>query len=690
MYKDRPLINIMNISDNVLTIKGVGEKTAGLLKKLNIETIKDLIFYIPRDFIILDEPVVPSEIYANQVVSICVYFKTASFSSTKKGHLTYSHVTATCNGRNIYLCFFNMPYLKKQLKPDVEYVIRGTLEIGSRGALSMVQPAVYTYEQYEQEKNVLQPLYPLTKGLSNKTLSKVILNAINTITIPEDGLDDYKEGCISFSDAIKGIHHPENYNAFLLARERIVFHEFVAFLLQMHIDNPSMDIPFKGMMLETAQTARLLEQLPYKLTNAQLRTWNDICNDMTSGICMNRLIQGDVGSGKTILAFLALILNASNNHQGVLMAPTEVLAKQHYENICDLKNRYHIDIEPVLLVGSMTAKAKKEIHDKIAKKHCNIIIGTHALIQTKVEYADLTLAITDEQHRFGVKQREELINKSSDIHVCVMSATPIPRSLAMILYGNTSISVIDELPLNRLPIKNCVVGTQYRKKAYEFIKEQIHQGHQAYIICPQIEDNSDNELENVYDYCEKLKEVMPNDINIAYLHGKMKSEQKNDIMLSFKERNIDILVSTTVIEVGIDVPNATVMLIENSERFGLAQLHQLRGRVGRGKAQSYCIFISSKSDSKTMERLDILNKTNDGFKIADEDLRLRGPGDLFGIRQSGEFGFQIGDIYQDSEILKEANTAVHKLLKPENSLLLEDVLSNLKSTSLNTVDFRTI
>ena len=405
---------------------------------------------------------------------------------------------------------------------------------------------------------------------------------------------------------------------------------------------------------------------------------------------MNRLIQGDVGSGKTIIAFLALIMNAANSHQGVLMAPTEVLATQHYEKLCRMVHDYGLNIRPVLLLGSMSAKIKKEVYAQIADKSVDIIIGTHAVFQEKAVYNDLTLVITDEQHRFGVNQREAIIEKGREVHLLVMSATPIPRTLAMILYGDISISVIDELPGNRIPIKNCVVGKQFRNKSYDFIAKEVKAGHQAYVICPQIDAGIDDSLENVIDYSEKLSSYLPSNVSIACLHGKMSAEKKSEIMQHFKDREIDVLVSTTVIEIGIDVPNATVMMIENAERFGLAQLHQLRGRVGRGRDQSYCIFLSTKDDKDTMKRLSVLNNTNDGFKIADEDLKMRGPGDLFGIRQSGDFGFCIGDIYNDSEILKKASSSAEMLMKTENSKRLEDIMDKIQSTMIYSVDFRTI
>ena len=380
---------------------------------------------------------------------------------------------------------------------------------------------------------------------------------------------------------------------------------------------------------------------------------------------MSRLVQGDVGSGKTIVAFLGLLLSGLNGYQGALMAPTEVLARQHYEKISGMLEHYGLPLKAELLTGSMTAKQKREAYVRIESGSSSIIIGTHALIQEKVNYRNLALVITDEQHRFGVRQREQLAGKGLTPHILVMSATPIPRTLGIILYGDLDISVINELPMNRLPIKNCVVDTGYRPKAYAFIRQQTELGRQCYVICPMVEESETMEAENVTDYTVALQEEMGEQIQVACLHGKMKQAQKDDIMDRFGRNEIQILVSTTVIEVGIDVPNATVMMIENAERFGLAQLHQLRGRVGRGKHQSYCIFMSASKSKETKKRLDILNHSNDGFKIASEDLRLRGPGDLFGIRQSGLMNFKLGDVYQDAKILQMANEAADQLTEED-------------------------
>ena len=388
-----------------------------------------------------------------------------------------------------------------------------------------------------------------------------------------------------------------------------------------------------------------------------------------SGAIMNRLIQGDVGSGKTVLAAMALLMAGKNGAQGAIMVPTEVLARQHFETLRELLEPFGLTV--CLLTGSMTAKEKKQCREKISAHEADVVVGTHALIQEAVQYDKLGLVITDEQHRFGVMQREALSNKGSEPHILVMSATPIPRTLAIILYGDLDLSILDELPKRRLPIKNCVVNTGYRQTAYHFIEKEVRSGRQAYIICPMVEESENMEAENVIDYTERLKLNLAPSIVTEYLHGKMKPKEKNEIMERFARGEISVLVSTTVIEVGINVPNATVIMIENAERFGLAQLHQLRGRVGRGEHQSYCILMHGTESKETMERLEILNQSNDGFFIAREDLRLRGPGDFFGVRQSGLLEFKLADVFNDSKVLMEANEAAKRFQEEERKLLLK-------------------
>lgn len=678
-------------------IKGVGEKTAALFGKINVYTIDDLIRHYPRDYETYDAPVSIRETSPGNVQA--VYGQITAIPNVKKVRnlSILNAILKDDNGDSIQLTFFNMPFLKKVLKPGGFYLFRGLVQ--QRGTHKiMEQPRMFTWDEYRQKSGRLLPRYALTKGLTNQTVQKSVAQALEYYPPEKEYLPQVilqKYPMLSHREAVYALHFPENREELLAARNRMVFEEFFSFLLVLR-KNKELAAKTENHfpMYETADTVRFLEQLPFPLTKAQKKVWGELREDMGSPYAMNRLIQGDVGSGKTILAVLALLMCAANGYQGAMMAPTEVLAVQHFETISSYVKKYGIAFRPVLLTGSMTAKEKREAYAKIASGEANLIIGTHALIQEKVEYSSLALVVTDEQHRFGVRQRETLAAKGSEPHVLVMSATPIPRTLAIILYGDLKVSVIDELPANRLPIKNCVVGTSYRPKAYEFIAKEVAAGRQAYVICPMVEEGESEDLENVVDYTEKLRAVLPPSVQVAYLHGKMRPADKNRIMEEFAAKEIDVLVSTTVIEVGINVPNATVMMVENAERFGLAQLHQLRGRVGRGEFQSYCIFISTSEAKETMERLQILNHSNDGFHIASEDLKLRGPGDIFGIRQSGEFAFVLGDIYTDANILKEASDAVEQLLVSDPELTDDDSLALVnyfkEHTAVNVVDFRTI
>lgn len=678
-------------------IKGVGEKTAALFGKINVYTIDDLIRHYPRDYETYDAPVSIRETSPGNVQA--VYGQITAIPNVKKVRnlSILNAILKDDNGDSIQLTFFNMPFLKKVLKPGGFYLFRGLVQ--QRGTHKfMEQPRMFTWDEYRQKSGRLLPRYALTKGLTNQTVQKSVAQALEYYPPEKEYLPQMilqKYPMLSHREAIYALHFPESREELLTARNRMVFEEFFSFLLVLR-KNKELAAKTENHfpMYETADTVRFLEQLPFPLTKAQKKVWGELREDMGSPYAMNRLIQGDVGSGKTILAVLALLMCAANGYQGAMMAPTEVLAVQHFETISGYVKKYGIAFRPVLLTGSMTAKEKREAYAKIASGEANLIIGTHALIQEKVEYSSLALVVTDEQHRFGVRQRETLAAKGSEPHVLVMSATPIPRTLAIILYGDLKVSVIDELPANRLPIKNCVVGTSYRPKAYEFIAKEVAAGRQAYVICPMVEEGESEDLENVVDYTEKLRAALPPSVQVAYLHGKMRPSDKNRIMEEFAAKEIDVLVSTTVIEVGINVPNATVMMVENAERFGLAQLHQLRGRVGRGEFQSYCIFISTSEAKETMERLQILNHSNDGFHIASEDLKLRGPGDIFGIWQSGEFAFVLGDIYTDANILKEASDAVEQLLVSDPELTDDDSLALVnyfkEHTAVNVVDFRTI
>ena len=662
----------MNLESSLTELKGIGEKTAQTFARAGINTLEDLIGYFPRAYDSFLEPVRISELADGQVMAVCGFIeKSLSVRHLNKIQIITGKIREGLE--TVSVTWFNMPYLRSSLKPGNRYVFRGRVkEKGKR--LVMEQPAVYDLCQYAEKVKQLQPVYPLVSGLTMNMLNKALTQALRELDLTRDYLPveiRKKYELAEYNYAIHQIHFPKDFQDMLMARKRLVFDEFFLFILALRRLKESREEIVHSYQLERKpDTEKLLLGLPYELTNAQKKVWRQVEEEMTRKKVMARLIQGDVGSGKTILAFLALVMAAANDAQGALMVPTEVLAKQHYEAFVKLMQQRGLPYKAVLLTGSLTAKEKKEVYRQIESGEAAVVIGTHALIQEKVIYQRLVLVITDEQHRFGVKQREALSFKGELPHTIVMSATPIPRTLAVILYGDLDVSVIDELPSARLPIKNCVVNTSYRPKAYAFIRREVEKGRQAYVICPMVEESEAIEAENVIDYTEKLRRQMPETIRVEYLHGKMKAKEKNEIMERFLKREIQVLVSTTVIEVGVNVPNATVMMIENAERFGLAQLHQLRGRVGRGNRQSYCIMVHEADNQAVTQRLEILNKSNDGFEIAEKDLQLRGPGDVFGIRQSGLLDFQIADIFADASIMQSANEAVGQILEQDTQLCM--------------------
>lgn len=660
------------MGQSLRTLKGVGEKTEKLFWKVGIYDTDDLLHYYPRNYDEYETPVDIAELKEGTVQAVSAAVCSGVYVNSVKGRQIISVNIADQSGK-FPVVWFNLPYLKKTLRKGSWFVFRGRI-VRKQGKLEMEHPEIFTPSAYEEILHHLQPIYGLTAGLSNKTVVKMITQLLESVPmqseyLPEEFRERYELADINY--ALRTIHFPLNKEELLVSRKRLVFDEFFLFILSVRkMKEKTEETPNCFPVKETWLTEEIIERLPYSLTGAQLNAWHEIERDLAGRRMMSRLVQGDVGSGKTILAFLAMCLVADNGYQAALMAPTEVLARQHYEGFQKLMEEQNLSFPTVLLTGSDTAREKRLAYAKIASGEALVIIGTHALIQEKVEYANLALVITDEQHRFGVKQRETLTTRGNPPNVLVMSATPIPRTLAIILYGDLDISVIDELPARRLPIKNCVVNTSYRPKAYSFIERQVREGRQAYVICPMVEESEGMEAENVLDYTEKLRENLSSDIRIEYLHGKMKAKEKNVVMEAFAQGAIQVLVSTTVVEVGVNVPNATVMMVENAERFGLAQLHQLRGRVGRGEYQSYCIFMQGNQE-QVSKRLEILNKSNDGFYIAGEDLKLRGPGDLFGIRQSGDMEFKIGDIYNDSAILTKASEAADEILALDPELDLE-------------------
>ena len=661
------------MSTSLRTLKSVGEKTEKLFAKIGVTDIESLLSYYPRNYDAYEEPVEIQSLEEGAIVAISATIITGVYVNQVRNLQVITTTAADLTGK-IAVTWFNAPYLRSTIRKGSRFILRGRIA-RKQGKLQMEHPEIFTPAAYEEILHSLQPIYGLTSGLSNKTIVKLIHQVLNEQNLQAEYLaDEYKEKyhLADRNFALPAIHFPKNMQELLSARRRLVFDEFLLFILAVQmLKEKTEEAPNAFPMHPVWTTEQIIENLPYDLTKAQLNVWHEIERDLSGQALMSRLIQGDVGSGKTILAFLAMIMTAENGYQAVLMAPTEVLARQHFQAMEKLLQEQQIDFcHPILLTGSDTAKEKREKYALIASKEANLVIGTHALIQEKVQYNNLGLVITDEQHRFGVKQREALTTMGNPPNVLVMSATPIPRTLAIIIYGDLDISVIDELPAQRLPIKNCVVDTSYRSKAYSFMAKQISQGRQVYVICPMVEESEGMDGENVLDYTMKLRNVFPPEIKVAALHGKMKAKEKNAIMEAFAAGEIQILVSTTVVEVGVNVPNATVMMVENAERFGLAQLHQLRGRVGRGEYQSYCIFMQGSDAKETSKRLEILRKSNDGFYIAGEDLKLRGPGDLFGIRQSGLLEFKLGDIYQDADILKAASETAADILSLDEDLSL--------------------
>ena len=633
---------------SVRNIKGIGEKTEKLLKKLNIETVEDLVHHYPRCYMAYPDPIDVSDMKTGQRCSVrCEIVSPVHLKATGKLKI------CTCLGADqsgqIFFRWFNMPYLRNSLKQGQTYVFTGT-PVYKNGRMMIEQPEYCIEEKYEKMMETYQPVYPLTAGLSNKTIQKA-QSAVFEDFIAEEFLPETVRQYYDLTgedQAIHEIHFPSGTEQLVEARKRIIFDEFFRFFSALELMKEKEHQALNHYVIQMDEGIReFIDQLPYELTGAQKKTLQDIRHDMAGTMAMNRLIQGDVGSGKTIVAMIALYAAVRNGYQGALMAPTEVLAEQHYDSFRKMLESRGVRIG--LLTGSMKAAEKKQVKQLCESGELDIVIGTHAVIQDDVHFHNLALVVTDEQHRFGVKQRDAFMKKGMEPHVLVMSATPIPRTLGMILYRDLDVSIMNELPASRLPIKNCVVNQNYRMTAWDFIRKQVAEGHQAYVICPMIEESETMDLENVTAYASMLAQNLPPSICVQALNGKMSPAEKTETMEAFASNEIQVLVSTTVVEVGIDVPNATVMLIENAERFGLAQLHQLRGRVGRGKSQSYCIFISGSDQKEAMERLSVVGKSNDGFYIANEDLKLRGPGEFFGTKQSGTMNFALGDIYKNAE-----------------------------------------
>ena len=649
-------------------ISGVGpQKAAVLNKELEIYSLYDLIYYFPYKYVDRSRIYYIHEIDGNmpyiQLKGEILGFETIGEGRQRRLTAHFSDGTGIVD----LVWFQGIKYILGKYKLHEEYIIFGKPTVFN-GRINVAHPDIDKPDDLKLSSVGLQPYYNTTEKmkrsfLNSHAIEKMMATVIQQIqeplpeTLSPKILSDHH--LMPLTEALRNIHFPTNPDSLRRAQYRLKFEEL--FYVQLNILRYAKDRQrrYRGYIFERVGdvfNTFYSQNLPFQLTGAQKRVLKEIRNDVGSGRQMNRLLQGDVGSGKTLVALMSMLLALDNGFQACMMAPTEILANQHYETIKELL--FGMDIRVELLTGSIKGKKREAILTGLLTGDVKILIGTHAVIEDTVNFSSLGLVVIDEQHRFGVAQRARLWTKNiQPPHVLVMTATPIPRTLAMTLYGDLDVSVIDELPVGRQPVKNCVVGREYRPNAYRFLAEQVHQGHQCYVICPMIEENENLESADVISYAEILRENLPDDIRVEYLHGKMPPGRKNEIMECFAANEIQVLVSTTVIEVGVNVPNATVMMVENAERFGLASLHQLRGRVGRGKAQSYCIFISTSDKAETKKRLEILNKSNDGFEIADWDLRLRGPGDFFGIRQSGDMDFKIADIYSDAKTLQEAAEA---------------------------------
>ncbi len=650
------------LSANVLTVKGVGTERAKRLADMGIHTVGDIISCYPRDYEDRSAVTPIPDAVPERINTFIGCVETKPKLSYVKG---YKIVKAKISGdgADIEAVWFNQPYLVSYFRKELRYVFTG--KVGERlGKLQLENPEYEVYSENSVNSGRIIPVYRVTSGITQKTLRKLIGSVIEQAVplleefLPRDILLGY--GLAPLQDAVRNIHFPEDNESFYSARTRLAFNEiFIAMLsllrLKEHIRVRS------SVKINDFSAEAVTDKLPYELTGAQKRVLNDICADFKSGCAAARLIQGDVGCGKTAVAVIVSYIAINNGYQAVMMAPTEVLAKQHYESFSALFGQ---EIETFFLSGSVSAKEKLRVYEHIASGKAKMIIGTHALIEEKVEFCRPGLVITDEQHRFGVMQRLSLTNKGNAPHSLIMSATPIPRTLALMLYGDLDISVIDELPPGRQHIDTFAIDSSKRAAFYGFLHGEVKKGRQGYIICPAIEENEMDDMKAVVSYAEGVKRRFP-DLRVALLHGRLGGKEKNNVMTAFAAHETDILVTTTVVEVGVNVPNATIMFIENAERFGLSQLHQLRGRVGRGSEKSYCILLSDSKAKRTKQRLDIMCGTNDGFEISEMDLKLRGSGDFFGTRQAGMQEFKIANLYEDGAILANARKAVKEICGSE-------------------------
>ncbi len=655
---------MLSLNSNIKYIKGVGEKRAGLFNSLGIFDVNALIHFYPRKYEDWSQTKTVSTAENGCEISV-----KATMITPVKEHMVRRGMTLyKCrfsDGESIInVTIFNNKYLAQSLRIYEDYVLFGRLEKNLTSA-SMSSPKIEKADTGIK----IHPIYSATGKLTSNAIAKVIKTALDEIGEIPESLDSeirQKYNLITLDRAIRQIHFPDTQTDAEDARKRLIFEELLTLQLGL-LMLKSKKKSKTSVIIKKDYSAEFSALLPFELTNAQKRAINDCVTDLKSGYPMGRLIQGDVGSGKTAVAASLCFTMIKNGYQCALMAPTEILAVQHYNSLSKMLTPTGIRVE--LLTGSTKAKDKKQIKSDLIDGKIDLLIGTHAIIQNDVEFNRIGLVITDEQHRFGVKQRASLAEKGENIHTLVMSATPIPRTLGLILYGDLDISIIDELPPGRQKIRTDVVDSRYRKRIYKFIKDAVARGEQAYIICPMVEENEEAfNLKSAQQYADELASGEFYGYPLGLLHGKMKPKEKENVMNAFSNGDIHILIATTVVEVGVDVPNATVMVVENAERFGLSQLHQLRGRIGRGEKQSYCILISDSKSEKSRERLAVMKNNSDGFKIADEDLKARGPGDFFGERQHGLPRLKIADMLQDIDILKMAQECAQEILTNDRRL----------------------
>lgn len=663
------------LNQSIQYIKGVGPKKAALLKRLSINTIEDMIWHVPRDYEDRSNIKKIADLRPGENVTFYGKIFGEGVILRPRKNLSLVKFNIKDETASVELVFFNKVYLKKLFKPGQEVMVRGEVKRGFSG-LQLVNPVIEKADKNSSNQSII-PVYPSTEGLSQRELisiqKKALQIANNHITeyLPEDIIRENRLCSISF--AINNIHFPSSVQALKIAKFRLVFEEF--FLLQLGLFKIKKGVAEneEAIALKKDHTGIMegfVKSLPFTLTDAQNKVFREINLDLEKNTPMNRLVQGDVGSGKTIVAIMALLKAANNGYQGAFMAPTEILAKQHYLSLTDLFSPFGIKVG--LLVGSLTKKEKENMLKQIQAGEVNIIVGTHALIQEGVDFCNLALVITDEQHRFGVRQRATLASKGHNPHILVMTATPIPRTLALILYGDLDISIIDQLPPGRKAVKTYGHTPNTRSNIYNFVKEELDLGRQAYVVCPLIEESESIDAQSAIEIAEELSEDLLRGYRVGLLHGKMPQKEKEEIMVNFKNGKIDVLVATTVVEVGVNVPNATVMIVENAERFGLAQLHQLRGRVGRSNYQSYCVLINNSKSQIAKERINIMEKTTDGFIISEKDLQIRGPGEFFGTRQHGLPELKVANLFRHMSVLKLAQKQVESMIQKDSDLTLDN------------------